>query len=71
MDPAVATELEAAVTRVREAARQAGIAAGMHTRDGATAARRLAEGFTFTSIASDLAHLEQAARGHLDDARKR
>jgi 4-hydroxy-2-oxoheptanedioate aldolase len=70
MDPAVATELEAAVTRVREAARQAGIAAGMHTRDGATAARRLAEGFTFTSIASDLAHLEQAARGHLDDARK-
>lgn len=70
MDPAVATELEAAVTRVREAARQAGIAAGMHTRDGAAAARRLAEGFTFASIASDLAHLEQAARGHLEDARK-
>jgi 4-hydroxy-2-oxoheptanedioate aldolase len=70
MDPAVATEFEEAVTRVREAARQAGIAAGMHTRDGATAARRLSEGFTFASIASDLAHLEQAARGHLEDARK-
>jgi 4-hydroxy-2-oxoheptanedioate aldolase len=70
MDPAVATELEVAVTRVREAARQAGIASGMHTRDGATASRRLAEGFTFASIASDLAHLEQAARGHLEDARK-
>jgi 4-hydroxy-2-oxoheptanedioate aldolase len=69
MDPAVSTEFEAAVTQIREAARQAGIAAGVHTRDGATAARRLAEGFTFASIASDLAHLEQAARGHLEDAK--
>jgi 4-hydroxy-2-oxoheptanedioate aldolase len=70
MDPAVSAEFEAAVTRVREAARQAGIAAGIHTRDGATAARRLAEGFTFASIASDLAHLEQAAQDHLTTARK-
>lgn len=70
MDPAVSAEFEAAVTHVREAARQAGIAAGIHTRDGATAARRLAEGFTFASIASDLAHLEQAAQHHLTTARK-
>ncbi|HWM02314.1 MAG TPA: aldolase/citrate lyase family protein [Actinophytocola sp.] len=69
MDPAVADVFERAVTTVREAARQAGIAAGIHTRDGQSAARRLAEGFTFASIASDLAHLEQAARGHLDAAR--
>jgi 4-hydroxy-2-oxoheptanedioate aldolase len=69
MDPAVSTEFEAAVTRVRESAREAGIAAGIHTPDGATAARRLAEGYTFASIASDLSHLEQAARGHLEAAR--
>ncbi len=69
MDPAVSTEFEAAVTRVRESAREAGIAAGIHTPDGATAARRLAEGYTFASIASDLSHLEKAARGHLEAAR--
>jgi 4-hydroxy-2-oxoheptanedioate aldolase len=68
-DPAVASEFEAAVTAVREAAREAGIAAGIHTPDGATAARRLAEGFTFASVASDLSHLEHAARTHLDAAR--
>jgi 4-hydroxy-2-oxoheptanedioate aldolase len=69
MDPAVSTEFEAAVGRVREAARVAGIAAGIHTPDGATAARRLSEGYTFASIASDLNHLEQAARAHLKEAR--
>lgn len=69
MDPAVSTEFETAVTRVREAARQAGIAAGIHTPNGTTAARRLAEGYTFASIASDLSHLEQAARTHLETAR--
>jgi 4-hydroxy-2-oxoheptanedioate aldolase len=69
MDPAVAEEFEEAVTRVREAARQAGIAAGIHTTNGTTAARRLSEGFTFASIASDLTHLEQAARDHLAEAR--
>lgn len=69
MDPAVTEEFEAAVSRVRVAAAEAGIAAGIHTPNGATAARRLAEGFTFASIASDLAHLEAAARGHLEAAR--
>jgi 4-hydroxy-2-oxoheptanedioate aldolase len=69
MDPAVSAEFEAAVTRVRESAREAGIAAGIHTPNGTTAARRLSEGYTFTSIASDLSHLEQAARGHLEAAR--
>lgn len=64
-DPAVADEFEAALAAVREAAAAAGIAAGIHTPDGATAAKRLAEGFTFASVSSDLVHLEQAARGHL------
>lgn len=69
MDPAVADEFEQAVTRIREAAANAGIAAGIHTPNGETAARRLAEGYTFASVASDLAHLEQVARSHAEAAR--
>ncbi|NJQ01170.1 HpcH/HpaI aldolase family protein [Streptomyces zingiberis] len=68
-DPAVDAEFEAALVRVRETAAAAGIAAGIHTADGASAARRLAEGFTFASVASDLTHLEQIARHHLSAAR--
>ena len=69
-DPSVDEVFEEAVRTVRDAAAAAGVAAGIHTHDGATAARRLAEGFTFASIASDIVHLEQAARGHLEEARK-
>jgi 4-hydroxy-2-oxoheptanedioate aldolase len=68
-DTSVDGVFEDAVRRVRDAAAAAGIAAGIHTPDGATAARRLAEGYTFASIASDVVHLEQAARGHLEAAR--
>ncbi|WP_067964223.1 HpcH/HpaI aldolase family protein [Nocardiopsis trehalosi] len=68
-DPAVDAVFDAAVVRVRDAAAAAGIAAGIHTPSGAVAARRLAEGFTFASVASDLVHLEQAAAAHLDAAR--
>jgi len=64
-DPALATEFEAALVRVREAAAAAGIAAGIHTMDGASAAKRLAEGYTFASVSSDLTHLEDAAAAHL------
>jgi 4-hydroxy-2-oxoheptanedioate aldolase len=60
---------EEAVRTVCATAAAAGVAAGIHTPDGATAARRLAEGYTFASIASDVIHLEQAARAHLDAAR--
>jgi 4-hydroxy-2-oxoheptanedioate aldolase len=70
LDPAVADEFEEAVTAVRETARRAGIAAGIHTPNGETAARRLGEGFTFASISSDLSHLEAAARAHLEAARR-
>ncbi|PRY45054.1 HpcH/HpaI aldolase family protein [Umezawaea tangerina] len=68
-DPALATEFEAALTRVREAAAAAGIAAGIHTMDGASAAKRLAEGYTFASISSDLTHLEDSAAAHLAASR--
>ncbi|MDI9971972.1 MULTISPECIES: aldolase/citrate lyase family protein [Rhodococcus] len=67
-DPTVDDEFEAAVARVREAAAAAGIAAGIHTPDGAVAARRLAEGYTFATVASDLTHLKAASAAHLKAA---
>nr|WP_272956070.1 aldolase/citrate lyase family protein [Actinopolymorpha rutila] len=68
-DPAVSGEFESALRAVGDAARAAGVAAGIHTHDGEVAAKRLAEGFTFASVASDLMHLELAARAHLAAAR--
>lgn len=68
-DPAVADVFEAALLRIREAAAAAGVAAGIHTPSGADAARRLAEGFTFATVSSDLVHLEKAASDHLAAAR--
>lgn len=67
-DPAVADEFDAALRRIGGAAAAAGIGAGIHTPDGATAAARLAGGFTFATVASDLVHLQQAAQAHLDAA---
>jgi len=67
-DPSVDDDFEAAVTGVREAAAAAGIAAAIHTPDGATAARRLAEGFTVATVASDLVHLKLASAAHLKAA---
>ncbi|NEB00886.1 aldolase/citrate lyase family protein [Streptomyces sp. SID13726] len=69
-DPALAAEFEAALVTVRTAADAAGIAAGIHNADGAGAAKRLAEGFTFATVACDLVHLEQAAGAHLAAARQ-
>jgi 4-hydroxy-2-oxoheptanedioate aldolase len=54
---------------VRAAAERAGIACGMHCPTGEVAAARLAEGFTFASVSSDLLHLEAAARAHFEAAR--
>jgi 4-hydroxy-2-oxoheptanedioate aldolase len=62
-------EFAEAVAAAREAAARAGIAAGIHCLDGATAARRLAEGFHLTTVSSDLTHLEDAARRALETAR--
>jgi len=68
-DPAVSEQFEAALVTVREAARAAGVAAGIHTPDGRTAAQRLGQGYTFASISCDLVHLEQAAASHLSSTR--
>ena len=68
-DPEVAGVFEAALERIRTAAANAGIAAGIHNATGEQAARRLAEGYTFATVASDLVHLEQAAAAHLKAAR--
>lgn len=68
-DGAVASEFEAALVRVRTAAAAAGIAAGIHTPSGEVANRRLREGFTFASVASDVTHLERVAADHLASAR--
>ncbi|WP_329380063.1 HpcH/HpaI aldolase family protein [Streptomyces sp. NBC_01716] len=68
-DPAVDEVFEQAVAKIAKAAETAGIAAGIHTPNGEIARRRLAQGYTFASVASDLTHLEQAARDHLSAAR--
>ncbi len=64
-DPAKATEFADALKRIERAAANAGIAAGIHTPDGDTARLRFEQGFTLASIASDLVHMEAAARAHL------
>jgi 4-hydroxy-2-oxoheptanedioate aldolase len=67
-DPSVDDAFEAALRRVADIAAAHGLAAGIHTPTGDVAARRLAQGFTFASVASDLTHLEIAAREHLEHA---
>ncbi|MFI6369862.1 HpcH/HpaI aldolase/citrate lyase family protein [Streptomyces sp. NPDC050546] len=69
-DPSLQEEFEQALARVSKAAEAAGIAAGIHNPDGASAARRLAQGYTFATVACDLIHLQQAAAGHLNAARQ-
>lgn len=69
-DAAVRDRFDAALGAVREACDDAGIAAGIFTPSGEAAAQRLAEGFTFVTVALDLTHLEQAARDHLAVARR-
>ena len=64
-DPAVADAFEAALVRVRRACEANGLAAGLHTSSGQAATERIAEGFTFVTVAGDLTHLEAAAAAHL------
>jgi 4-hydroxy-2-oxoheptanedioate aldolase len=68
-DPDRADALEAAIERTRAAADAAGIVPAIHSLDGATAKRRLDAGFRMVTIASDLTHLEAAARAHLAAAK--
>jgi 4-hydroxy-2-oxoheptanedioate aldolase len=68
-DPAVTDAFEAALVRTRTACADNGIAAGLHTRSGEDAAKRMSEGFTMLTVAGDLNHLEAAAQAHLAAAR--
>lgn len=63
-----ADSYEHALATIRRECAAHNIAVGIHVRDGRSARRRLQEGFTFTSIASDLAHLLGAAQQHLEAA---
>ena len=65
-DPEVAEAFDAAVALIARTAAAAGIAAGIHTPSGEVARRRLAEGYTFATVSSDLDHLQAAAAAHLD-----
>ena len=69
-DPAIEDDFAAALERIRDAAKNARKIAAVHTSSGALAAERVAAGFTFVTIASDLMHAEQIARTHLETARK-
>lgn len=64
-EPAFVEVLE----RVRLAAADAGVVAGMHTRSGARAATYLAQGFGMVTAASDLQSLLEGLSAHLDRAR--
>lgn len=55
-------EFHQTLERIRKAAANAGIAAGMHCFTGESAAAALRDGFTFFSLSNDLNHLEQHAR---------
>jgi 4-hydroxy-2-oxoheptanedioate aldolase len=68
-DPSITDAFEAALVRVRRACEENRIAAGLHTRSGEEAARRISDGFTFVSVAGDMAHLVAAAQAHLAAAR--
>lgn len=68
-DPTASEALESSLRRIVGAAEAAGIACGIHCLDGDSAARRLAEGFTFVTVSSDITHLQQAAAAHLRAAR--
>ncbi|GAA5198070.1 aldolase/citrate lyase family protein [Arthrobacter gyeryongensis] len=68
-DPDVSEEFDAALVAIREAAQAAGVIAAIHTASGEIARQRIAEGFTFVTVASDLTHLEIAAANHLSTAR--
>jgi 4-hydroxy-2-oxoheptanedioate aldolase len=58
-DPDVARELDAALVRIRKAAEMAGVVAAIHTSGREITKQRIADGFTFISVASDLTHLEK------------
>jgi 2-keto-3-deoxy-L-rhamnonate aldolase RhmA len=68
-DPDVDEAFDAAIELIARTAAAAGVAAGVHTRSGEEAGRRLATGFTFATVSSDIDHLQAAAAAHLATVR--
>ena len=64
-DPAFVEALE----RIRQAAADAGVVAGMHTQDGSRAATFISQGFGMVTAGADLRSLQSAIAAHLDRAR--
>lgn len=69
-DASVQAEFDTALRRIRSAAESAGIICAIHNPSGEAAAQRLSQGFTMTTVAADLVHLEQAVAAHLVAARR-
>src|SRR5262249_28490310 len=55
-------EFVAALRHLRETAQKHGIAPGLHVADAETARRRIAEGWQFVAISSELGFMLQGAR---------
>lgn len=64
-DPAFVEALE----RIRQAAADAGVVAGMHTQDGSHAATYISQGFGMVTAGADLRSMQSAIAAHLDRAR--
>ena len=61
---------EAALQRFREGCKRAGALSGIPVSDGASARRRIAEGFQFIDLSNDMHFLATAARQALSDAQR-
>lgn len=62
------SEVEKAIRRIKEAAHNAGLVAGIQCPDGPAGRRRLEEGFRMVTVVQDVALLNRAARQHLSNA---
>jgi 4-hydroxy-2-oxoheptanedioate aldolase len=63
------TDLEKAIEWILKAARQAGIPAGIYCPDGATAARRIAQGFQLVNVTGDIPAMLGGIRQQLEASR--
>lgn len=68
-DPEIEGPFEEALELIARTAKDAGVAAGIHTFDGDSAKLRLSQGYSFATVASDASHLEAIAADHLRVAR--
>ncbi|TCN44131.1 4-hydroxy-2-oxoheptanedioate aldolase [Kribbella orskensis] len=69
-DPDVAERFDEAIALIARVAADAGVAAGIHTQSGEMARQRLAEGYTYATVSSDLDHLRGVAAAHLATVRE-